>query len=523
MSFSKVYSVQNNLLKAQIIDVECDITFGMYSFGIVGLGDKAIEEAKDRISSAIKNCGLESPKKGQNKIIISLAPANAKKTGPIFDLAIALSFLKASKQISFSSKDRIFIGELSLDGNIREVKGILPMIVEAKKTGFKEIFIPIKNAKEAALVEGVTIFPCESLMQVFNFLNENKTEKIEIMPQEVTEIKDKTFSNEGVLLEHIKGNENAKQALIVALAGGHNICFYGPPGTGKTMLAKASKTLLPKLSFEDVLEVTSLYSVSGELKDEIITSPPFRAPHHTSSHIAVVGGGTDIKPGEISLAHKGILFLDEFPEFDRRVVDSLRQPLEEKEVKISRAKESAILPADFILMISMNPCPCGFFGYDSKNCSCSMSQIMKYQKKISGPIMDRIDIWIEVSAIEYKRLIEQSQKQLSLVEQYEKTKKAQEQIYETRKKQRENNFNIIKKRILNGNLRTNELEKILVLGEGVKDFFDESAERLRLSARSYTKILKIALTISQMRGDPKIEKEHILEALSWRPNSKFFV
>jgi magnesium chelatase family protein len=523
MSFSKVYSVQNNLLKAQIIDVECDITTGMYSFGIVGLGDKAIEEAKDRISSAIKNCGLESPKKGNNKTIISLAPANAKKTGPIFDLAIALSFLKASKQISFSNKDRIFIGELSLDGNIREVKGILPMVVESKARGFKEIFIPIKNAKEAALVEGVAIFPCENLNQVVKFLNVNTQDIVEISPQPQTEIIKNDLSDEDILLEHIKGNENAKQALIIALAGGHNICFYGPPGTGKTMLAKVSKTLLPKLSIEDVLEVTSLYSISGELKDEIITVPPFRSPHHTSSHVAVVGGGTDIKPGEISLAHKGILFLDEFPEFDRRVVDSLRQPLEEKEVKISRAKESAILPADFVLIISMNPCPCGFFGYNSKNCSCSMSQIMKYQKKISGPIMDRIDIWIEVSSVEYKRLIEQNEKQLVLMQDCDKTKKAQYLILQTRKKQQENNFKILKKNILNGNLKTNELEKILIMEEGVKNFFDESAEKLSLSARSYVKILKIALTISQLRSEPKIKKEHILEALSWRPNSKFFI
>jgi len=520
VSFSKVYSVQNNLLKAQIIDVECDISRGMHSFGIVGLGDKAIDEAKDRISAAIKNCGLESPKKGQIKTTISLAPAHIKKVGPIFDLAMAVCFLKTTKQISFSNKEKIFIGELSLDGKIREVKGILPMIVEAKDKGFKEIFVPKMNAREAALVPSLTIYPCENLKQVVCFINQKTKEVCEIIPQEETEIEKIKLKHDDILLEHIKGNEGAKRGLAVALSGGHNICFYGPPGTGKTMLAKASKTLLPKLSFEDVLEVTSLYSVSGELKDEIISVPPFRAPHHTSSHVSVVGGGTDIKPGEISLAHKGVLFLDEFPEFDRRVIDSLRQPLEDKEVKISRAKESAILPADFILMISMNPCPCGFYGYDSKNCSCSMSQIMKYQKKISGPIMDRIDIWIEVSAIEYKKLIGKSDKG---EEKSDITKKVQEQISTTRKIQKENNELIIKREKLNGNLRTNELEKILVFEKGVKDFFDDSAERLRLSARSYTKILKVSLTISQMLGDSKIKKEHILEALSWRPNTKFFL
>jgi magnesium chelatase family protein len=520
MSFSKVYSVQNNLLKAQIIDVECDTNRGFYSFNIVGLGDKAIEEAKERINSAIKNSGLVSPKKGDKRTVIALAPANIKKTGPIFDLAIALSFLKASKQISFCSRDKIFIGELSLDGKIREVNGVLPMIVEAKKKGFKEFFVPIKNAKEAALVDDVNVYPCENLFQVVNFLNINNSERQNIEIQSKTEIiNDKLLSND-TLLEHIKGNELAKRALVIALSGGHNICFYGPPGTGKTMLAKATTTLLPKLTFDEVLEVTSLYSVSGELKEEIIISPPFRSPHHTSSHISIVGGGTDIKPGEISLAHKGILFLDEFPEFDRRVIDSLRQPLEDKEVQIRRAKESANLPADFILMISMNPCPCGFYGYESKNCSCTMSQIMKYQKKISGPIMDRIDIWIEVSAINYDKLIEQN---LNKKIEDSLTTKAQGEIKNTRKIQIENNKSKINKNILNGRLSTNNLEKILVFDEGVKKYFDESAERLRLSARSYTKILKVALTISQISNSEKIKKEHILEALSWRPNNKFFV
>jgi magnesium chelatase family protein len=521
VSFSKVFSVQNHLLNAQIVDVECDISRGMNRFDIVGLGDKAVEEAKERISAAIKNCGLESPKKDQIKTTISLAPAHIKKVGPIFDLAMALCFLKSSKQISFSNKERVFIGELALDGKIREVKGILPMVVEAKRKGFKEIYVPKTNAKEAALVSEVSIYPCEDLISVINHIDQKAKEIREIEVQNETSLSSSLKIQSEVLLEHIKGNENAKRAMVIALAGGHNICFYGPPGTGKTMLAKASKTLLPQLSFKEVLEVTSLYSVSGELKENIIASPPFRAPHHTSSHVSVVGGGTDIKPGEISLAHKGVLFLDEFPEFDRRVVNSLRQPLEEKEVKISRAKESAHLPADFILMISMNPCPCGYFGYDSKNCTCTMNQISKYQKKISGPIMDRIDIWIEVSAIDYNKLIEKSKKEE--VRSDSLTRKAQEQIKNTRKFQQDSNREKIDKRILNGNLSTNQLEKILVFEEGIKEFFDESAERLRLSARSYTRILKVALTISQMNGDSKIKKEHILEALSWRPNSKFFV
>lgn len=523
MSFSKVYSVQNHLLNAQVVDVECDISRGMNRFDIVGLGDKAVDEAKERISAAIKNCGFDSPKNGQIKTTISLAPAHIKKTGPIFDLAMALCFLKSSKQITFSNKERIFIGELALDGSVREVRGILPMVVEAKKRGFKEIFVPYQNSVEAALVGGITVFPCNDLLEIVNHINEMVKEKIEIPPREKTEFTRFDGQNE-ILLEHIKGNENAKRAMVVALAGGHNICFYGPPGTGKTMLAKASKSLLPNLSFGEVLEVTSLYSVSGELKEKVILSPPFRAPHHTSSYVSIVGGGSDIKPGEISLAHRGVLFLDEFPEFDRRVVNSLRQPLEDKEVKISRAKEMALLPADFILMISMNPCPCGFYGYDSKNCSCSMNQISKYQKKISGPIMDRIDIWIEVSAIDYDKLIEKEvPKQVRSDKTMSLTKRAQGEIKSARKFQVQNNFKKIKKKILNGGLSTNQLEKILDFEEGVKDFFDQSAEKLKLSARSYTRILKVAQTISQIKGDTKIKKEHLLEALSWRPNSKFFL
>ena len=521
MGFSKVFSVQNHLLKAQIIDIECDISRGMNSFNIVGLGDKAIEEAKDRISSAIRNCGLMSPKKDQIKTTISLAPADLKKTGPIFDLAMALCFLKASKQISFSNKEKVFIGELALNGRIREIKGVLPMVVEAKRRKFKEIFVPTKNAKEAALVSGILVFPCEDLLQVISHLNQNKETNFEIGPQKQTLVENKSSLNQGVLLEHIKGNESAKRAIVVALSGGHNICFYGPPGTGKTMLAKAAQSLLPSLSIKDVLGVTSLYSVSGELTNHIITSPPFRAPHHTASYVSIVGGGGEIKPGEISLAHKGVLFLDEFPEFDRRVVNSLRQPLEDREVKIARAKETAVLPADFILMISMNPCPCGFYGYDSKNCSCSMNQISKYQKKISGPIMDRIDIWIEVSAIDYDKLIEKKGKSLNVKDSL--TLKSQKQIKDVQKLQFKINKNKIGKKILNGVLSTNHLEKILDFEEGVKDFFDQSAERLCLSARSYTRILKVALTISQLSGDSKIKKEHLLEALSWRPNSKFFL
>jgi magnesium chelatase family protein len=522
MSFSKVYGVQNNLLNAGIVDVEVDISGGLFYFTIVGLGDKAIEEAKDRVNSALKNSGHEYPKSASQKVVISLAPAHTKKNGPIFDLAMAICFLKSSKQLSFSVKDKIFIGELSLDGKLREVSGVLPMIVEAKKRGFKEVFLPKSNVEEAAIINGIDIYGAETLNEVADHLDELKTNQF-IEPSPQTKLSEVSIENE-ILMEHVKGNESAKRALIVALSGGHNICFYGPPGTGKTMLAKVAKSLLPKLTFDEVLEVNSIYSVSGELGKSIKVNPPYRSPHHTSSYASIVGGGTNIKPGEISLAHRGVLFLDEFPEFDRRVIDSLRQPIEDKVVQISRSKESAILPADFLLMLSMNPCKCGFYGYNSKKCSCTMAQIMKYQKKVSGPIMDRVDIWIEVSVVEYQKLIEQESRNDSLPagrqgkqEDGKDTEIAKKKIKDTREIQ------IKKYKKLNGSLSTNELEKFLIFEDGVKEFFDTSAEQLGLSARSYTKILKLAQTIMQMGGGEILKKEHILEALSWRPSDKFFI
>lgn len=520
MSFAKVYGIQNNLLNAQIIDIEVDISVGLHRFDIVGMTDKAVDEARSRTSSAIKNSGFDSPKQTNQKIVVSLAPAQIKKNGTIFDLAIALCYLKATSQIDFNFKNRLFVGELSLDGKLRPVSGVLPMVLKARELGFKEIFLPKENAKEAAIVKGIDIFGGSNLNQIIDHINllDKKSKKIPKQPK--TKIEKSKIQND-IILENIKGNEFAKRALIVALCGGHNICFYGPPGTGKTMLAKASQSLLPDLSFDQVLEVTSLYSVSGQLNGNIKTKAPFRSPHHTSSHAAIIGGGSNIKPGEITLAHRGVLFLDEFTEFDRRVIDSLRQPIEDKKVKISRVKESVDLPSDFLLIVSMNPCPCGFYGYDNKVCSCSASQIMKYQKKISGPIMDRIDIWVEVSAVDYQKLVEQTS--VDFIQDDTYTIGIKRLIQSIRDIQKESNKECFDKDILNGALRTDELEKVLDFDRGVKEFFDESAKKLNLSARSYTKILKISKTISQINNENLIKREHVLEALSWRPNSKFFL
>src|SRR3989344_2186132 len=384
MSYAKVHSAQASLLKPYIVDVEADLSRGLNSFSIVGLGDKAVDEAKDRISADVKNSGFESPKSKNHKVVISLAPAEVKKEGSGLDVAIALSYLLASGDILFDSKDKIFLGELSLDGRLRRVKGALAFAREAKKRGFREIYLPTENALEASLVEGIIIYGAETLLEIINHISYDTDIKQKIKPTQKRNIKNlHIISND---ISDIKGQEAAKRALEIAAAGGHNIALYGPPGTGKTMLAKALAGILPPLSFDEILEVTEIHSMSGSLDDNLIFERPFRAPHHTASHIAIIGGGSNIKPGEVTLAHKGVLFLDEFPEFENKAIESLREPLEEKVVSISRARGTVKFPAHFILVAAMNPCPCGNFGIKGKPCTCAPLQIERYKRKISGPI-----------------------------------------------------------------------------------------------------------------------------------------
>ena len=360
MSVSKIYSAQATLLKAQIIDIEVDLSKGFHSFSVVGLGDKSVEESKDRVSAAIKNSGWKSPKNKNQKVVVSLAPADIKKEGPIFDLPIAVGYLLAAEEIKADTEKRIFIGELSLDGDLRPIKGALPIAQKAKKDGFKEIFLPIQNAEEASNISGITVYGAETLMEIIRHINtkkqkehaeENKPviEHIEITAYK-SKKKKKVAREVEVDFADIKGQESAKRGLEIAAAGGHNIAMYGPPGTGKTMLAKAFTHLLPPLSFDDMLEVTGIYSIGGILSEGLIENPPFRSPHHTASYVSIVGGGANLKPGEITLAHKGVLFMDEFPEFDKKVLESLRQPLEDREVTVSRAKGSVKYPAHFILI-----------------------------------------------------------------------------------------------------------------------------------------------------------------------------
>ena len=500
--FSKVYSAQTNLLDAHIIDIEIDITDGtLHNFSVVGLPDKAVEESRDRVSAAIKNSGFKSPKSQNSKIVIALAPANLKKEGPNFDLGIALAYLLANEEIQFDTSNKIFLGELALDGTVRKTRGVLTLVRKAKEKGFKEVYLPKENVLEGALIDGIKIYGVENLKQLLNHLNERHEENL--TPQPTTKIK-LAQSEYSVDFADIKGQENAKRGLEIAAAGGHNIAMYGPPGTGKTMLAKAFCHILPPLSFDDILEVTSIHSVAGILNKGIITQPPFRAPHHTSSHISVVGGGTFPRPGEITLAHKGVLFVDEFPEFERRVIDSLRQPLEDKVINISRSKGSAIFPANFILIATMNPCPCGNYK-SKKECTCNMATVQKYQRKISGPIIDRIDMWVRVDSIDYKNL--------SNEKEGTKTSEIKEKIINARNIQKER----FGKEKINSDMSSKEIEKHIKLSNEVKDFLNESAENLKLSARVYHKVIKLARTIADLDNSKEITNKHLLEALSYRP------
>lgn len=523
MSFSRVYSAQTHLLKGKIVTIEVDITKNtLHAFTLVGLPDKAVDESKDRMSSALKNSGFPSPKNQNQKIVISLSPADLKKEGPYFDLAIALAYLLSAGEIDFDPKGKIFLGELSLNGEIQSIKGVLPLTEIAMRLGYKEIFVPIANAKEAALVKGITIYGVKTLKEVVDHIykikcdkkgNPIEKERPRILPQRATEIvrKDKTHD---IDFSDIRGQESAKRGLEIAAAGGHNIALSGPPGTGKTMLARVFSHILPELGNDDILEITGIHSIVGLLEDTLITEPPFRAPHHTASYVSMIGGGTNPKPGEVTLAHKGVLFLDEFPEFEKRVLEALRQPLEDNIVSISRARGSAIFPSNFILVAAMNPCPCGNKGNKDKNCICRPNDLDRYARRISGPIIDRIDLWVTVGNVDYKKLsdeIVRSEKTHTIKDRVKAARLVQEKRFKDSQK------NSQRKIKTNSEMNVKDLGNMVKLTKEVRDLLDDSAERLSLSARAYHRVIKIARTIADLQGSDDVKANHILEAIQYRP------
>ncbi|MDD3662925.1 MAG: YifB family Mg chelatase-like AAA ATPase [Candidatus Pacebacteria bacterium] len=522
MSFSRIYSAQTHLLRGKIVTVEVDITNGtLHAFTLVGLPDKAVDESKDRMSSALKNSGFNSPKNQNQKIVISLSPADLKKEGPYFDLAIALAYLLSAEEIEFDPENKIFLGELSLNGELQPIKGALPLVEEAKRLGFKEVFLPIKNASEASLVDDITIYGAKNLKEVIDHIsfpkkdkkgNPIENEKPKLKPEPKTEIVYKERLD-GLDFSDIRGQEAAKRGLEIAAAGGHNIAMSGPPGTGKTMLARVFSQILPELKKDDILEITGIHSIVGLLEDTLVTEPPFRAPHHTASYVSMIGGGVNPKPGEVTLAHRGVLFLDEFPEFEKRVIESLRQPLEDNLVSISRARGSAIFPSNFILIAAMNPCPCGNKGNKQKECICKPLDLDRYKRKLSGPIVDRIDIWVNVGPVDFEKLGENDSRA-------EKTSVIKERVKKAREIQTKRFSSIqsgARKINTNSEMNVKDLAIYAPLSREVKDLLNESAKQLQLSARAYHRIIKLARTIADLNESENISSSHILEALQYRP------
>ncbi|MCD6094567.1 YifB family Mg chelatase-like AAA ATPase [bacterium] len=507
----KVFSSAIVGLEARLIEVEVDFGSGLHSFSIVGLGDKAVEESKERVSSAIKNIGAKPPQRHNRRITVNLAPADIKKQGSIYDLSIAVGFLLASEQMKkTNNEDKIFVGELSLDGNLRRVNGILPISILAKKEN-KILVLPKDNQKEAELVQGVKILPARDLKQLLEML-EGRIEDYIVTGKGPESIRSEEFSDNykgaSIDLRYIQGAEMAKRALEIAAAGGHNIFMMGPPGSGKTLLSRALPSILPKMTKDEILEVTKIYSIAGILpkSQPVVIQRPFRAPHHSSSLVALVGGGSPIRPGEITLSHRGVLFLDEFPEFHRDVIEALRQPMEDGVICIARADQTFTFPAQFTLVAASNPCPCGYLNDPERECTCTPSQISRYRRKLSGPIMDRIDIKIEVPRVSFEKL--------SSSEMSEKSDDVRKRVEKARRIQEQRGF-------INSQMTIPQIKKYCKIDVSSEDLLRQAMERLHLSPRAFHKVLKVSRTIADLEGKANITKTHIAEAINYQEKMEY--
>ncbi|HOI30716.1 MAG TPA: YifB family Mg chelatase-like AAA ATPase [Melioribacteraceae bacterium] len=502
--FSKIISAATFGIDAYIVEVETHSERQLPSITIVGLPDNAVKESRERVTAALKNSGFEFPLK---KITVNLAPADIKKEGSAFDLPIAIGILAANESIEMDRLDTMmFLGELSLDGSLRKIKGSLPIAVEAKRIGICRIALPIDSVKEASIVEGIDVFGLSSLGEVVEFISEPekfkpvKTDRADIFAG---------VNNYSLDFSDVKGQENVKRALEIAAAGGHNILMIGPPGSGKTMLAKRLPSILPPLTFEEALSTTKIHSVAGILpKDKaLITERPFRNPHHTISDAALIGGGSVPRPGEVSFAHHGVLFLDELPEFKKNVLEVLRQPLEDSRVTISRSKMSVEFPANFMLAAAMNPCPCGYFTDPNKECTCNTGQIQKYMSRISGPLLDRIDIHIEVPSVKFKDLASGSSG--------ERSEFIRNRVVDARKVQFKR-FENLPNVYCNADMGTKELRKFCRIDSSSEDLLKMAMTRLGLSARAYDRIIKVSRTIADLEMSESILPQHISEAIQYR-------
>ncbi len=492
-------------LEGAIVEVEVDISPGLPSLTIVGLPDAAVQEAKERVRAAIRNSGCAFP---MRRIVVNLAPAALKKAGPAYDLPIAVGILLSSEQVYVDASQTIFLGELSLDGSLRHTNGILPMVALACREGLSNIIVPADDAKEASLVEGTKITPVTSLSQLVSYFRgetsipEYKAEEVETYTPPASSATD---------LAYIKGQEHVKRALEVAAAGGHNVIMMGPPGSGKTLLARSLPSILPPMTTEEALEVTKIYSVTGLLPPDtpLIRQRPFRSPHYTISNAGLVGGGHWPKPGEISLSHRGILFLDELPEFGHSLLETLRQPLEDKVITISRAQGSVTFPANFTLVGAMNPCPCGYYGDPFRQCTCPPSLVSRYQRRISGPFIDRVDIFIEVPHIDYEKLTDD---RLG-----EKSDKVQARVNAARSRQQKRFQEA--KLTCNAEMTPAEVREFCQVEESAQSLLKAAMKQLYLSARAFHRILKLARTIADLENADIIKAHHVAEAIQYRPRS----